>query len=187
MLRKFQNVKSPKIAKMMDLFKQQNKNSNNKKKYNTKTLNPKQLNNKKNRIYNTKTVSPGNMSNLTQSQMLDYSLINNEIKRKKNRGVLDVTSHRNKNIFIETDSEQYNSRKNSQDSLKTKRKRCCSKLIVDKVTSHKPDTLSREKEKNNNNNNQNVPNNLNDLNEPYSIKTYNNNFNINNINDLYDF
>ena len=190
MLRKFQNVKSPKIAKMMDLFKQQNKNSNNKKKYNTKTLNPKQLNNKKNRIYNTKTVSPGNMSNLTQSQMLDYSLINNEIKRKKNRGVLDVTSHRNKNIFIETDSEQYNSRKNSQDSLKTKRKRCCSKLIVDKVTSHKPDTLSREKEiikNNNNSNNQNVPNNLNDLYEPYSIKTYNNNFNINDINNLYDF
>ena len=195
MLRKFQNIKSPKISKMIDLFKKQNKNSNDKKKYNTKTLNPNKLNNQKRNIYNTKTEARSNMSKMSQSPqsiMIDYSLITSEIKKKKNRGVFDATSHRNKNIFIETDSEQYNSRKNSKDSFKTKRKRCCSKLIVDKITSHAPDTLSRGKGKIiknnniNNNNNQNVPNILNDLNDNYSINTYNNNFNMNDINDLYN-
>ena len=191
-MKKFEKTKSPRIAKMLYQFKNQNKNTKDKKTYNAKTLNPNQLKNKNN-VYNTNTISQSNMSNMTTSQILDYSLINDELKKKRNRGILDVTSHRNTNIFIETDSEQYNSRHNSQDSLKRKAKRCCSKLIVDKVSSQIPNTLSMGRINNNYQSNPNLEKNPNNINDPnslynqYSMKTYNNNnLNIKELSELYN-
>ena len=171
-----QKRKSPSISQMLNRFKKDNKN-NYENIFSTKTLNYNQLNNKNknmnNNMYNTNTMSQSNVSYMTSPQFLDYTIVNNEIKKKKTKGIFDVTSHRNRDIFIETDSEQYNSRRNSLDHKKQKKKNC-SKLIVDKVSSLIPNNFSFNSEK------RIIPN------KQYSIKTYNNNFNINDIPELKD-
>ena len=174
---------SPRTVNFSEAINKQNLNNinnniNNNHPYMTQTFNINDLN--FNRQYNHyTTISQGNKSFMTASQLLDYSIANEEIKRRKNLGILDMTSHRNKDIFIETDSEQYNSRRNSLDSHKKKRKRCCSKLIVDKVTSHMPNTYYSKGRKTIKSNN---------YYDPYSIQTYNSlNLNDINNNDTYEF
>ena len=132
---------SPKISGLLNHFN--NKNNSNIKSviFNTTPLNSNQQNNKE---YNTKTYSQTNVSYMTNHQYVDYSLVNEEIKKKRRRGILDVTSHRNKDIFIETDSEQYNSRRNSKDSFNKLNRKRCSKLIVDKVTSQIPTNYNKK-------------------------------------------
>ena len=184
--------KSPRTLQMLNHFiqNQQNNNQNNDNKsymnqninlYNNNNNNNDFYNNNttNNKLYSINTLSQGNKSFMTASQLLDYSLANDELKRKKTLGILDMTSHRNKNIFIETDSEQYNSRRNSIDSNKKKPKRYCSKLLVDKVTSHIPNTYHMERGNNNIQNIQNIPSNQ------YSIKTFRtfNDINLNELND----
>ena len=163
---------SPKISGLLNHFN--NKNNSNIKSviFNTTPLNANQQNNKE---YNTKTFSQTNVSYMTNPQYVDYSLVNEEIKKKRRRGILDVTSHRNKDIFIETDSEQYNSRRNSKDSFNKLNRKRCSKLIVDKVTSQIPTNYNK-------NNREIIPYN----NNQYSVRTYKtyNNLNTNEINDI---
>jgi hypothetical protein len=118
---------------------------------------------------------------MTAPQVLDYPILNDELKKKRTKGVLDVTSHRNKDIFIETDSEQFNSRNNSLECRKNKKKNCA-KLIVDTIdtlTSLIPGVVPT--------NTANKENAIIPENNQYSIKTYNNNknnLNINNIEEL---
>ena len=165
-------TKSPMISRMIPQF------NNEKKLYMNQTVNNGPINNN---YYNKNTLSQSNASFLTASQLLDYTLVNDEIKRQKTIGILDVTSHRNKDIFIETDSEQFNSRRNSEDSNMQKRKRGCSKLIVDKVTSHIPNTYSLGKGKNK------IP--IKKNKNKYSIKTFRtfkNNFNISQLSEIND-
>ena len=113
--------------------------------YAMKTLN---INDPK-RIYNTKTI---------KTCITSYNdSLNKEIKKKKNIGKLDLCSHRNKDIFIELDSEQYDSNNNSKESFNY-RKNKCSKLLINKITP----LLSEHYLTQNN------------INPYYSIKTYNN-------------
>ena len=117
--------------------------------YDTKTLNTKEIN--KNKEYNTKTIK----SYITSYN--DYDSMSKEIKKKKNKGKLDLGSHRNKDIFFEVDSEQYDSGSNSKNSTNNKKNKC-SKLLIDKIT---PYTSQHYLTQNN-------------INPYYSIKTYNN-------------
>ena len=158
-----QGGNSPNISGLLNRF---NKKNNNNKTYNTQTLSINQLNNKE---YNNKTISQNNISYMTNSQNLEYSLINEEIKKKRQRGILDVTSHRNKDIFIETDSEQYNSLRNSQDSTNKINMKRCAKLLASKVISQMPSNYNKEK-------GENIPYN----NNQYSVKTYKTYNNLNN-------
>ena len=115
--------KRKKEIKALDLLKEINKfrKSNKSNIYDTKTLN---INDPK-RIYNTKTI---------KTCITSYNdSLNKEIKKKKNIGKLDLCSHRNKDIFIELDSEQFDSNNNSKESFKY-RKNKCSKLLINKIT-----------------------------------------------------
>ena len=139
--------KRKKEIKALDLLKEINKfrKSNKSDIYDTKTLN---INDQK-RIYNTKTI---------KTCITSYNdSLNKEIKKKKNIGKLDLCSHRNKDIFIELDSEQYDSNNNSKESFNY-RKNKCSKLLINKITP----LLSEHYLTQNN------------INPYYSIKTYNN-------------
>ena len=139
--------KRKKEIKALDLLKEINKfrKSNKSDIYDTKTLN---INDPK-RIYNTKTI---------KTCITSYNdSLNKEIKKKKNIGKLDLCSHRNKDIFIELDSEQYDSNNNSKESFNY-RKNKCSKLLINKITP----LLSEHYLTQNN------------INPYYSIKTYNN-------------
>ena len=139
--------KRKKEIKALDLLKEINKFRKNNKSdiYDTKTLN---INDPK-RIYNTKTI---------KTCITSYNdSLNKEIKKKKNIGKLDLCSHRNKDIFIELDSEQYDSNNNSKESFNY-RKNKCSKLLINKITP----LLSEHYLTQNN------------INPYYSIKTYNN-------------
>ena len=139
--------KRKKEIKALDLLKEINefRKSNKSDIYDTKTLN---INDPK-RIYNTKTI---------KTCITSYNdSINKEIKKKKNIGKLDLCSHRNKDIFIELDSEQYDSNNNSKESFNY-RKNKCSKLLINKITP----LLSEHYLTQNN------------INPYYSIKTYNN-------------
>ena len=139
--------KRKKEIKALDLLKEINefRKSNKSDIYDTKTLNiddPK-------RIYNTKTI---------KTCITSYNdSLNKEIKKKKNIGKLDLCSHRNKDIFIELDSEQFDSNNNSKESFNY-RKNKCSKLLINKITP----LLSEHYLTQNN------------INPYYSIKTYNN-------------
>jgi len=139
--------KRKKEIKALDLLKEINefRKSNKSDIYDTKTLN---INDPK-RIYNTKTIK-------TCITSFNDSL-NKEIKKKKNIGKLDLCSHRNKDIFIELDSEQFDSNNNSKESFNY-RKNKCSKLLINKITP----LLSEHYLTQNN------------INPYYSIKTYNN-------------
>ena len=101
-----EQLKSPSMSQMFNFFKKDNKNIN-EKIYSTKTVSKNQLNNLNNKMnnnkYNSNTMSQSNLSYMTSPQVLDYSIINDEIKKRRTKGVFDVTSHRNKDIFIETD------------------------------------------------------------------------------------
>ena len=139
--------KRKKEIKALDLLKEINefRKSNKSDIYDTKTLN---INDPK-RIYNTKTI---------KTCITSYNdSLNKEIKKKKNIGKLDLCSHRNKDIFIELDSEQYDSNNNSKESFNY-RKNKCSKLLINKITP----LLSEHYLTQNN------------INPYYSIKTYNN-------------
>ena len=139
--------KRKKEIKALDLLKEINefRKSNKSDIYDTKTLN---INDQK-RIYNTKTI---------KTCITSYNdSLNKEIKKKKNIGKLDLCSHRNKDIFIELDSEQYDSNNNSKESFNY-RKNKCSKLLINKITP----LLSEHYLTQNN------------INPYYSIKTYNN-------------
>ena len=139
--------KRKKEIKALDLLKEINKfrKSNKSDIYDTKTLNI----NAPKRIYNTKTI---------KTCITSYNdSLNKEIKKKKNIGKLDLCSHRNKDIFIELDSEQYDSNNNSKESFNY-RKNKCSKLLINKITP----LLSEHYLTQNN------------INPYYSIKTYNN-------------
>ena len=139
--------KRKKEIKALDLLKEINEFRKNNKSdiYDTKTLN---INDPK-RIYNTKTI---------KTCITSYNdSLNKEIKKKKNIGKLDLCSHRNKDIFIELDSEQYDSNNNSKESFNY-RKNKCSKLLINKITP----LLSEHYLTQNN------------INPYYSIKTYNN-------------
>ena len=139
--------KRKKEIKALDLLKEINKfrKSNKSDIYDTKTLN---INDPK-RIYNTKTI---------KTCITSYNdSLNKEIKKKKNIGKLDLCSHRNKDIFIELDSEQFDSNNNSKESFNY-RKNKCSKLLINKITP----LLSEHYLTQNN------------INPYYSIKTYNN-------------
>ena len=118
--------------------------------YDVKTLNIKDYENPK-RLYNTKTIKTSITS------YIDNDSINKEIRKKKNLGKLDLCSHRNKDIFFEVDSEQYDSGNNSKESFNY-RKNKCSKLLINKITP----LLSEHYLTQNN------------INPYYSIKTYNN-------------
>ena len=185
-----EQLKSPSMSQMLNFFKKDNKNIN-EKIYSTKTVSKNQLNNLNNKMnnnmYNSNTMSQSNLSYMTSPQVLDYSIINDEIKKRRTKGVLDVTSHRNKDIFIETDSEQYNSRQNSLEynkRNKNKNKKNCSKLIVDTIdtlTSLIPGVIPTNNNNDNASNTYNANNNaIIPDNRQYSVKTYNNknNFNI---------
>ena len=117
--------------------------------YNTKTLNINERN--RNREYNTKTMK----SYITSYN--DYDSMNKEIKKKKNKGKLDLGSHRNKDIFFEVDSEQYDSGNNSKKSNNNKKNKC-SKLLIDKITPYTSEHYLTQS----------------NINPYYSIKTYNN-------------
>ena len=139
--------KRKKEIKALDLLKEINefRKSNKSDIYDTKTLNI----NAPKRIYNTKTI---------KTCITSYNdSLNKEIKKKKNIGKLDLCSHRNKDIFIELDSEQYDSNNNSKESFNY-RKNKCSKLLINKITP----LLSEHYLTQNN------------INPYYSIKTYNN-------------
>ena len=139
--------KRKKEIKALDLLKEINefRKSNKSDIYDTKTLN---INDPK-RIYNTKTI---------KTCITSYNdSLNKEIKKKKNIGKLDLCSHRNKDIFIELDSEQFDSNNNSKESFNY-RKNKCSKLLINKITP----LLSEHYLTQNN------------INPYYSIKTYNN-------------
>ena len=139
--------KRKKEIKALDLLKEINefRKSNKSDIYDTKTLN---INDPK-RIYNTKTI---------KTCITSYNdSLNKEIKKKKNIGKLDLCSHRNKDIFIELDSEQYDSNNNSKESFNYKKNKC-SKLLINKITP----LLSEHYLTQNN------------INPYYSIKTYNN-------------
>ena len=139
--------KRKKEIKALDLLKEINefRKSNKSDIYDTKTLNIKDPK----RIYNTKTI---------KTCITSYNdSLNKEIKKKKNIGKLDLCSHRNKDIFIELDSEQYDSNNNSKESFNY-RKNKCSKLLINKITP----LLSEHYLTQNN------------INPYYSIKTYNN-------------
>ena len=139
--------KRKKEIKALDLLKEINefRKGNKSDIYDTKTLN---INDPK-RIYNTKTI---------KTCITSYNdSLNKEIKKKKNIGKLDLCSHRNKDIFIELDSEQYDSNNNSKESFNY-RKNKCSKLLINKITP----LLSEHYLTQNN------------INPYYSIKTYNN-------------
>ena len=191
-----EQLKSPSMSQMFNFFKKDNKNIN-EKIYSTKTVSKNQLNNLNNKMnnnkYNSNTMSQSNLSYMTSPQVLDYSIINDEIKKRRTKGVFDVTSHRNKDIFIETDSEQYNSRQNSLEynkRNKNKNKKNCSKLIVDTIdtlTSLIPGVIPTNNNNDNASNTYNANNNaIIPDNRQYSVKTYNNknNFTINDIEDL---
>ena len=133
-----------------DLIKEiKDYNKNKKEKYNTKTLNPENINNYKinqKREYNTKTLKTCITSNK------DSDSINKEIKKKKNKGKLDLGCHRNKDIFIEVDSEQYDS-----DNI-NKGKNRCTKLLVDNIISYPSQNYLNQS----------------DIDPYYSVKTFNN-------------
>ena len=150
MYKRKKEINALNLLKEINEYKKSRELGNIKDKYNTKTLNIK--NNDKN--YNTKTL---------KTCITSYNeLTMKEIKKKKYKGRLDLGSHRNKDIFLEVDSEQYDSGDNPKSSYK---KNKCSKLLIDKIT---PCISEHYLTQNN-------------INPYYSIKTYNNNnYNIKN-------
>ena len=150
MYKRKKEINALNLLKEINEYKKSRELGNIKDKYNTKTLNIK--NNDKN--YNTKTL---------KTCITSYNeLTMKEIKKKKYKGRLDLGSHRNKDIFLEVDSEQYDSGDNPKSSYK---KNKCSKLLIDKIT---PCVSEHYLTQNN-------------INPYYSIKTYNNNnYNIKN-------
>ena len=180
----FKNNKSLSISELLNHFKTRNLIHDIGSRINdTQSLNNYQSNIRKSREYNNKTLSQNNVSYMTSPQMLEYSLLNDEIKQKRKKGVLDVGSHRNKDIFIETDSEAYNSRRNSAESNYNKREsKRCSKLIVDKVVSQVPKNYNLGQ----GHIQKIMPYNRNQ----YNLRDYNNNINsninnnLNNVNDI---
>ena len=112
--------------------------------YDVKTLNINDYKNSGKKKYNTKTMNTYNTA------FKDYD----EIKKKKNKGRFDLGSHRNRDIFIEVDSDQYDSGYNTKAFFKNK----CSKLLIDKVTPYVSDNYLTQ----------------NNINPYYKIKTYNN-------------
>ena len=69
------------------------------------------------------------------------TLITNIYKEKKYRGVLDLTSPNNKNICIDTDSENQKSEKGSGFSAKDQNKKS-TKLLIAKTESQFPETYN---------------------------------------------
>ena len=143
--------KRKKEIKALDLLKEINEYRRNQSDiYDTKTLNIKEYENPK-RLYNTKTIKT------CITSYKDNDSINKEIKKKKNIGRLDLCSHRNKDIFFEVDSQQYDSGNNSKESFDY-RKNKCSKLLINKITPYISEHYLTQ----------------NNINPYYSIKTYNN-------------
>ena len=172
--------------RMFDRFKQGDKNNNENEFRMSKALSPDDLNTinyTDNRKHNINILSQGDNNYMPSSQLLNYSLANNISYNKKNFGTLENSSQRIKKIIIEPSSEQYNSRVNSQDSNQINRKNNSTKLIVDNVTYHMPNSYYREKGQ------YIIPN------KQYTIKTYTNlnpddlNLinNINNNDDIYEY
>ena len=135
----------------LDLLKEMNeyRKPNQSDIYDIKTLNIKDYENQK-RLYNTKTIKT------CITSYMDNDSINKEIKKKKNIGKLDLCSHRNKDIFFEVDSEQYDSGNNSKESFNY-RKNNCSKLLINKITPYISEHYLTQ----------------NNINPYYNIKTYN--------------
>ena len=143
--------KRKKEINTLDLLREINdyKRRNKKYIYNTKTLDINERN--KNKEYNTKTMKT------YISSYNDYDSMNKVIKKKRNKGKLDLGSHRNKDIFFEVDSEQYDSGSNSKNSINNKKNKC-SKLLIDKITPYISEHYLTHS----------------NINPYYSIKTYNN-------------
>ena len=93
--------------------------------YDVKTLDIRDYKNPGKKKYNTKTMKTYNTT------LKDFY----EVKKKKNKGRFDLGSHRNKDIFIEVDSDQYDPGYNTKDFFINK----CSKLLIDKVTPYVSD------------------------------------------------
>jgi len=93
--------------------------------YDVKTLDIRDYKNPGKKKYNTKTMKTYNTT------LKDFY----EVKKKKNKGRFDLGSHRNKDIFIEVDSDQYDPGYNAKNFFKNK----CSKLLIDKVTPYVSD------------------------------------------------
>ena len=139
------------LLKEISDFKKSKETRNKTKIYDTKTFNIEDYENMQNKEYNTKTMRTFNTS------FKDFDSMNKEIKKKKNKGKLDLGSHGNKDIFIEVDSDQYDSGNNSK-NLFNHQKNKCSKLLINKITPYVPDNYLKQ----------------NKINPYYSIKTYNN-------------
>ena len=78
--------------------------------YDVKTLDIRDYKNPGKKKYNTKTMKTYNTT------LKDFY----EVKKKKNKGRFDLGSHRNKDIFIEVDSDQYDPGYNAKNFFKNK-------------------------------------------------------------------
>ena len=151
MFKRKREIKAIDLLKEANDYKRRKESINQKNTYDERTLNLKEFENSENNRYATKTLK----TYITSYK--DYDPIYKEIKKKKNKGRLDLGSHGNKDIFFEDDSDQYEQGNNSNMILKNRTNKC-SKLLIDKVTPYMPDSYLTQ----------------NDINPYYSIKTYNN-------------
>ena len=97
----------------------------------------------------TKNVSQNNvLTNNYSSKEMDYislnsgyNLLSKVMTKNKYKGVLDITSPGNKDVFIDSDSERSNaklSKKIEKNNLKKPKKNGCAKLVIEKVESQLP-------------------------------------------------
>ena len=145
MYKRKREINALELLKELNEYKKNNKGDI----YDTKTLNKKEYEKPR---YNTKTIK----TYITSYK--DNDSMNKEIKKKKNKGRLDLCSHRNKDIFFEVDSDQYDSGNNTNQSFNKYNKNKCSKLLINKITPYISDHYLTQ----------------NNINPYYSIKTYNN-------------
>ena len=152
MYKRKREINTSELLKEINEFKKSKKLRNKKEIYDSKTLNIKDYKNLRNKEYKTKTMRT------CITSFNDFDIMNKEIKKRKNKGRFDIGSHRNKDIFIEADSDQYNSGYNLNENKNYNK---CSKLLIDKITPYVSEHYLTQ----------------NNINPYYSIKTYNN-FNI---------
>ena len=70
-----------------------------------------------------------------------YNLLSKVMSKNKYKGILDITSHGNKDVFIDSDSERSNikiTEKLEKNNLKMPKKNGCAKLVIEKIESQLP-------------------------------------------------
>ena len=126
MFKRKKEISALDLLKEINVYKRSKEPSGNKTDlYDVKTLDIRDYKNPGKKKYNTKTMKTYNTT------LKDFY----EVKKKKNKGRFDLGSHRNKDIFIEVDSDQYDPGYNAKNFFKNK----CSKLLIDKVTPYVSD------------------------------------------------